>query len=99
MQAERRINATHKAINKPLMILGAERKLFFVALIMGAATFNLIGSLLGGLLIFGSLFLMAQWATRTDPQILRILLNSSKFHREYDPAKYSDPSVRVIDHA
>ncbi len=99
MQAERRINATHKAINKPLTILGAERKLFFVALIMGAAAFNLFGSLLGGLLIFGSLFVMAQWATRTDPQILRILLNSSKFRREYDPAKYSDPNVRVIHHA
>jgi type IV secretory pathway TrbD component len=99
MQAERRINATHKAINKPLTILGAERKLFFVALIMGAATFNLFGSLLGGLLIFGSLFLMAQWATRTDPQILRIVLNSGKFRREYDPAKYNDINVRVIDHA
>jgi type IV secretory pathway TrbD component len=99
MQTERRINPTHKAINKPLTILGAERKLFFVALIMGAATFNLFGSLLGGLLLFGSLLLMAQWATRTDPQILRILLNSSRFRREYDPAKYGDPNVRVIDHA
>lgn len=99
MQSERRINATHKAINKPLTILGAERKLFFVALIMGAAAFNMLGSLLGGLLIFGSRFLMAQWATQTDPQILRILLNSSKFRREYDPAKYSDPNVRVIHHA
>ena len=99
MQADRRINATHKAINKPLTILGAERKLFFVALIMGAAAFNLFGSLFGGLLVFGSLFLMAQWATRTDPQILRILLNSGKFRREYDPAKYSDPNVRVIHHA
>src|SRR5436305_15047330 len=99
MQAERRIKATHKTINKPLTILGVERKLFFVALIMGAATFNLFGSLLGGLLIFGSLLLMAQWATRTDPQILRILLNSSKFRREYDPAKYGEQSVHVIDHA
>lgn len=63
-------------------ILGAERKLFFVALIMGAAAFNLFGSVLGGLLVFGSLFLMAQWATRTDPQILRILLNSGKFRRQ-----------------
>ena len=99
MQTERRINVTHKAINKPLTILGAERKLFFVALIMGAAAFNVFGSLLGGLLLFASLFLMAQWATRTDPQILRILLNSSKFHREYDPAKYSDHTVRVIHHA
>jgi type IV secretory pathway TrbD component len=99
MQAGRRINPTHKAINKPLTILGAERKLFFVALIMGAAAFNLFGSLLGGLLLFGSLFLMAQWATRTDPQILRIVLNSGKFRREYDPAKYNDPNIRVIAHA
>jgi type IV secretory pathway TrbD component len=96
---DRRINVAYKAINRPLTILGAERKLFFVALIMGAAAFNLFGSLLGGLLVFGSLFLMAQWATRTDPQILRILLNSSKFRREYDPAKYSEPNVRVIHHA
>ena len=99
MELERRMNLVYKALNKPLTILGAERKLFFVALIMGAATFNLFGSLLGGLLIFGSLFLMAQWSTRTDPQILRILLNSSKFRREYDPAKYSEQSVQVIDHA
>jgi type IV secretory pathway TrbD component len=99
MELERRMNLVYKALNKPLTILGAERKLFFVALIMGAATFNLFGSLLGGLLIFGSLFLMAQWATRTDPQILRILLNSSKFRREYDPAKYSEQSVQVIEHA
>jgi type IV secretory pathway TrbD component len=99
MELERRMNPVYKALNKPLTILGAERKLFFVALIMGAATFNLFGSLLGGLLIFGSLFLMAQWATRTDPQILRILLNSSKFRREYDPSKYSEQSVQVIDHA
>ena len=99
MELERRMNLVYKALNKPLTILGAERKLFFVALIMGAATFNLFGSLLGGLLISGSLFLMAQWATRTDPQILRILLNSSKFRREYDPAKYSEQSVQVIDHA
>jgi type IV secretory pathway TrbD component len=99
MELERRMNVVYKALNKPLTILGAERKLFFVALVMGAATFNLFGSLLGGLLIFGSLFLMAQWATRTDPQILRILLNSSKFRREYDPAKYSEQSVQVIDHA
>lgn len=99
MELERRMNLVYKALNKPLTILGAERKLFFVALIMGAATFNLFGSLLGGLLIFGSLFLAAQWATRTDPQILRILLNSSKFRREYDPAKYGEQRVRVIDHA
>jgi len=96
---QRRINLAYKAINKPVTILGAERKLFFVALIMGAATFNLFGSLLSGVLVFGGLFLLAQWATKTDPQILRILFNSSKFRRQYDPAKYSEPEVKVIRHA
>ena len=99
MQQERRVNVVYKVMNKPLTILGAERKLFFVALIMGAAAFNLFGSLLSGLLLFLGLFFLAQWATRTDPEILRILLNSSKFRREYDPAKYGEVNVRVIDHA
>ena len=99
MELARRMNPVYKALNKPLTILGAERKLFFVALIMGAATFNLLGSLLGGLLIFGSLFVLAQWATRTDPQILRILLNSAKFRREYDPSKYGERIVQVINRA
>ncbi len=42
MQAQR----DTKVINKPLTILGAEQKLFFTALIMDAAAFNLFGSLL-----------------------------------------------------
>src|SRR5258705_7706180 len=99
MELERRMNLVYKALNKPLTILGAERKLFFVAMIMGAATFNLVNSLVAGLLIFGSLYLMARWATRTDAQILRILLNSSSFRREYDPAKYGETDIRVIKHA
>jgi type IV secretory pathway TrbD component len=74
-------------MNKPLTICGAERKLFFVALVMGAATFNLLGSFVGGVMMFALLFAGARWATTTDPQILRILLNSSKFKVRYDPAK------------
>ena|SRR5438067_2156866 len=96
---ERRINPVYKALNRPLTILGAERKLFFVAMIMGAATFNFLNSLVAGLLIFGSLYFMAQWATRTDSQILRILLNSSSFRLEYDSAKYVETDIRVIKHA
>ena len=77
----------HKSINRLLTIWGAERRLFFLALVIGGAAFNFFGSLASGLLLFAVLFLAARWATRTDPQILRILLNSSKFRRRYDPAK------------
>jgi hypothetical protein len=84
------------SMNKPLTIWGAERRLFFLALIMGGATFNLFGSLLGGLLMFLSLYLFARWATATDPQVLRILLNSSKFKVRYDPAKRAEFTLRRI---
>lgn len=74
-------------MNKPLTILGAERRLFFLALVIGATTFNFFGSLVGGVLMFVSLYVAARWATATDPQILRILLNSARFQLRYDPAK------------
>ena len=84
---EPRINLVYRAMNKPLTILGAERRLFFCALALGAAVFNLFNSLLGGLAIFVVMLLAAQWATRTDPQMLRILLNAGQFKAEYDPCK------------
>jgi type IV secretory pathway TrbD component len=80
-------HTVHRSINRLLTIWGAERRLFFLALIMGGAAFNFFGSLTSGLFLFAVLTLSARWATRTDPQILRILLNSSKFRRRYDPAK------------
>ena len=84
----RRHNRVHKSMNRPLTILGAERRLFFAALIAGAVLFNLLHSLLGGLILFVAGLLAAQWATRYDSQILRVLLNSAKFKALYDPAKY-----------
>ena len=87
MPNEPRFHPVYKAINKPLTIWGVERRLFFLALIMGGATFNLFGSLLSGLVMFAALYLLARWASKTDPQILRILFNSSRFKAQYDPAK------------
>jgi type IV secretory pathway TrbD component len=80
----------YRSLNKPLTIWGTERKLFFLALIMGSATFNFFGSLVSGIVMFLVLYFFARWATATDPQILRILLNSSKFRLRYDPAKRAD---------
>lgn len=77
----------YRSINKPLMVCGTERRLFFGAAVMGAATFNLFGSLLAGILMFLLLFAGARWATSNDPALLRILLNSSKWKSQYDPAK------------
>ncbi len=99
MAETRRVNRVHRSLSRPLTILGAERKLFFFAMCLGAATFNLLGSLLGGLLMFFLLYFVARWATKTDPQILRFLLTAAKLRTQYDPAKFSAAAVRRIPHA
>ncbi len=96
MGTGRRLNPVYRSISRPLTILGAERKLFFFAMCVGAGTFNLLGSLLGGILMFLLLYFAARWATKTDPQILRILLTSPKLKTQYDPSKFSPISIRRI---
>ena len=97
MTYQRRINPVQRSLSRPLTILGAERKLFFFAMCLGAGTFNLLNSLSGGVLIFLLLYFVARWATATDPQILRLLLRAAKVRRQYDPAKLTPISVlRVI---
>lgn len=95
MPNEPRFHPVYKSINKMLTIWGVERRLFFLVLIMGGATFNLFGSLLSGLVMFAALYLLARWATTVDPQILRILLNSSRFRAQYDPAKRDLVTLQV----
>ena len=99
MADARRVNRVHRSLSRPLTILGAERKLFFFAMCLGAATFNLLSSLLGGILMFLLLYFAARWATQTDPQILRFLLTAAKLRSQYDPAKFGPVSVRRISNA
>jgi len=82
-------------LHRRLTIWGVERRLFFLAMLMGAATFNLFYSFLAGLLMFLSLYGFAWWATDKDPDMLRILLSSSRARRRFDPAKHDLVSVEV----
>ena len=95
----RRINLVHRSLSRPLTILGAERKLFFFAMCLGAGTFNLLNSLLGGVLIFLVLYVFARWATQTDPQILRFLLTAATVRSQYDPMKFTPITVRRDEYA
>jgi type IV secretory pathway TrbD component len=94
-QLEYRHNKVFKAMNRPLTILGAERRLFFVALISGGAVFSLMHSLLGGILLFVVGVIAAQRATKYDVEILRVLMNSAKFCRRYDPMKWQPTEVWI----
>ena len=65
---------------------------------MGAAVFNLLHTFFGGILMFVLLYLFARWATKTDPQILRFLLNSARTRAQYDPAKFQPVTIRRVNH-
>lgn len=85
----------YKALHRRLTIWGVERRLFFLALLMGAATFNLFYSFLAGLMMFAGLYGFALWATARDPEMLRILLASSKARARYDPGKHDRVDMEV----
>jgi type IV secretory pathway TrbD component len=85
----------YKALHRSLTVCGVDRRLFFFALLLGAATFNLFYSFLGGLLIFIGLYGFALWATKHDPEMLCILLASSQTRHRYDPGKHERQDVEI----
>jgi type IV secretory pathway TrbD component len=78
----------YRAIHRPLTVAGVDRRLFFMALLVGAAAFNLFYSFLAGCVLFIVLYAAAWWSTAHDPQMLQILLRSGATRRRYDPAQY-----------
>jgi type IV secretory pathway TrbD component len=90
------MHPVYRAVNKPLTIWGVERRLFFLALVIGGATFNYFGSLIGGIAMFVGLYGVARWATVTDLQMIRILLNAGRYRAEYDPGKRDPFAIEVL---
>jgi type IV secretory pathway TrbD component len=89
------LRPVYKAVHRPLTICGVERRLFFLALLLGAATFNLFYSFTAGLLMFAGLYGFALWTGAVDPQMLRILITSSRARRRYDPGKHQPFAIEV----
>ena len=50
---------------------------------------------LAGVLVASGLYGFALWSTKRDPQMLRILLSSSRFKARYDAAKHARFDVEV----
>jgi type IV secretory pathway TrbD component len=91
----RRKNRVYKSLHKPLTYLGVERTLFFFVCVGAVGAFNLLNSLLAGIVVFAGGFIFGSWATNTDPAFLRILAKSEKYKARYDAAKQSIPRVEV----
>ena len=74
----------YKALHRPLTVCGVDRRLFFLALLVGVATFNLFYSFAAGLVLFSALYGAAWFATGHDPQLLPVLLRAGRQPVRYD---------------
>jgi type IV secretory pathway VirB3-like protein len=83
------INPVFRALNRPLLVLGVERKLFFFMLTLCFGVFVVANTLLPSLILFLLLWSGGRLATRVDHQFLRIVLNSQRHGVRYDSAKFS----------
>ncbi|MGH7635991.1 MAG: VirB3 family type IV secretion system protein [Gemmatimonadaceae bacterium] len=86
----------YRTLHRPLTVCGVDRRLFFLALLVGAATFNLFYSFLAGCLLFSALYGFALWSTTHDPQMLQILLRAGLYHTRYDAAKRAPASSAPV---
>ena len=85
----------YRSLHRPLTVCGVDRRLFFLALLVGAATFNLFYSFLAGCLLFGVIYAFAWVSTSRDPQMLQILLRSGRGRVRYDAAKHAPYVIEV----
>jgi type IV secretory pathway TrbD component len=88
-----RLQPVYASVNRPLTIGGADRRLFFVAVVLGGATFTFFGSLLAGLVMFLTLYVAARVITQRDLQLLRVVLRGGAARRRYDPGKLAPVTV------
>jgi type IV secretory pathway VirB3-like protein len=95
MQNRPSIRPVYKALHRPLAVWGVDRRLFFLALTAGAAVFNLFYSFLAGLITFAGLYIFSLCVTKRDPEMLRILLSSSRFRTRYDALQHTPFDVEV----
>jgi type IV secretory pathway TrbD component len=79
----------YRSLYRPLTLCGVERRLFFLALLVGVAAFNLFFSFLAGCILFVAIYLVAWWSSTHDPRFLEILLRTSQHHTRYDAAKHA----------
>ena len=87
-----RRSPVYKALNKPLTIMGCDRRLFFCAVTLAAGIWNLLNTLVGSILTAVVAILVGRYITATDPKLPRIVLNSAKWAVEYDP--FRSPRAR-----
>ncbi|MXX71101.1 MAG: hypothetical protein F4213_13040 [Boseongicola sp. SB0677_bin_26] len=80
----------HAALNRPLTVLGVERRLFLLGATLGLAVWNATASLVAGGLVFAGCYGAGWLAGRRDPAMLAVLRGAARYPTRLDPGKWAD---------
>ena len=76
-----------RSLSAPLTVCGVERSWFILSITVSACTMNVFKSFFGALVLLATLYGLGLLSTWRDPQMLRIVFNSSRYRGRYDPGK------------
>ena len=85
-----RRRAVHRAPNRPLTILGAERRALLLSATLGLAMWIAINSLVTGIVVFAVLCGAGWLAGRRDPDMLAVLRATARYPARFDPGTWAD---------
>jgi len=79
----------YAALNRPLTVLGVERRLFLLAATLALAVWNATASLVAGGVVFAVCFGAGWLAGRKDPAMLAVLRAAARHPARFDPGKWA----------
>ena len=82
--------AGYAALNRPLTVLGVERRLFLLGATLAVAVWNATASLSGGGLVFAGCYGAGWLAGRRDPAMLAVLRAAARYPARFDPGKWTE---------
>ena len=80
----------HAALNRPLTVLGVERRLFLLGATLALAVWNATASLFVGGVVFLTCYGAGWMAGRRDPAMLAVLRAAARHPARFDPGKWAD---------
>ena len=81
--------AGYAALNRPLTVLGVERRLFLLGATLALAVWNAMASLVAGGAIFAACYAAGWLAGRKDPAMLAVLRAGARHPARFDPGKWA----------
>ncbi len=88
--------AGYRALNRPLTVMGVERRLFLLAATLGLGLWNATASLVAGALVFAACACGGWLIGRADPAALSVLRAAAEHPARYDPGAWDQDPWHVV---